>query len=160
MITAVARNYRRLTDEDQRRRVRWVVFGSIASLLPQVALSAGELILGGREVSQFGTAADAASAGIPLVVAYAVVKHRVFDIKVVVRRGLQYLLARRGLQTLLAIPTAALIFVVVRHRNMTIAELVRENTAYLFWIGAALVSLRFRQRLSLWLDRRFFREEY
>jgi hypothetical protein len=159
MLTAATYNYRHLTEENERRRVKWVAYGSMLSLTPQVLVSIRELTAG-PAAQWFLQFADAASAGIPLFVAYAVVKHRVFDIRVVVRRGLQYLLAKGALQALVAAPLAVLALTVVVNRHRTIAELVTENTAYLYWIALAGLTLRFRQPVRLWLDRRFFREEY
>jgi hypothetical protein len=42
-----------------------------------------------------------------VAVAYAVLRHRVFDVRMVIRRGLQYLFARRALQALVAVPAIA-----------------------------------------------------
>ena len=161
MVTAAAHNYRVLSDENERRRVRWVVYGSIVSLTPQIVLSVAEVTVGGTAANAWiGLPANAATAGIPLVVAYAVVKHRVFDIKVVVRRGVRYLLARRALQAAVALPAIALAFTVFSHRHLTLVALATETSGYLYWLGAAGLMLRFRRSIESWLDRRFFREEY
>ena len=85
------------------------------------------------------------SVAVPLSVAYAVVKHGVFGVKVAIRRGIQYLLARRALQALLAVPIGALLYTLVSYRQRTIAELVTGTTAYLYWILALGLSLRFRR---------------
>ena len=154
MLTAAAYSYRQLTDDNERRRVKWVAYGSMLSLTPQVVVSITELT-GGAPAEWLVQFADAASAGIPIFVAYAVVKHRVFDIRVAIRRGLQYLLAKGALQALVAAPLAALTYTVVVNRHRTIAELVTESTAYLYWIAIAGLALRFRQPVRLWLDRRF-----
>jgi len=159
MLTAATYNYHHLTDDNERRRVKWVAYGSMLSLAPQVMVSIIELTVG-PPAQWFVQFADAASAGIPLFVAYAVVKHRVFDIRVVIRRGLQYLLAKGALQALVAAPLAVLIFIIVVNRDRTVAELVTTNARYLYWIVLAGAMLRFRQPVRLWLDRRFFREEY
>jgi hypothetical protein len=163
MVLVLPYNYRRLTDEDQRRRVRWVVYGSIVGLAPQLwwlGVSLLERTVGPTALSRFDLAVNGFTVTIPLVLAYAVVKHRVLDIKVVVRRGVQYLLARRALQALVALPFVALLYVLLGHRDLTLTELVTETSAYLFWIALAGIALRFRRPIRAWLDRRFFREEY
>ena len=160
MLIAATYNYRQLTDENERRRVKWVAYGSLLSLTPQVIVAIIEIATRGPSPSRFLQFADAATAGIPLFIAYAVVKHRVFDIRVVVRRGLQYILAKGALQALVAAPLAGLTYTVIVNRHQTVAELVTESYGYLYWIAIAGLTLRFRQRVSLWLDRRFFREEY
>ena len=97
---------------------------------------------------------------IPISFGYAIIKHHVFDITFVVRRGLQYLLAKNALRVLLALPIAGLAYGVLVHRDQPIGQLLWTNSVYLYLIGAAIVSLRFRSQLTRWLDRRFFREAY
>jgi hypothetical protein len=89
-----------------------------------------------------------------------VVKHRVLDIKVVVRRSVQYLLAPRALQLATALPFFVLTCTAVANRHLTVSELATETVAYLFWIVLAGLTLRFRHGIQSWLDRRFFREQY
>src|SRR4029079_14506894 len=93
ILAVIPYKYRRLTDPDQRRRVRWVIYGSVLGLAPNLWYVAVNLIEGsvGPKLSLF---TNSSSVVLPLCMAYAVVKHRVLDIKVVVRRGVQYLLAR------------------------------------------------------------------
>ena len=160
MVTVLARNYRVLTDEDDRRRVRWVVYGSIAALTPQILWSVGEVVVGAASVAWIGLPANLATVAIPLTVAYAVVRHRVFDIKVAVRLGVQYLLARRALQAAVVLPALALAITLFRNRHLTIGELATGTSGYLYWLVAAGVTLRFRAPIASWLNRRFFREEH
>jgi eukaryotic-like serine/threonine-protein kinase len=158
MITAAIRNYRGLTDENDRRRVRWVAFGGVVGLTPQVVASV--LDFASAPVALPGLFVNAFTVVIPLAAAYAIVRHRVFGIAVVVRRGLQYLLARRALQAAVALPFLVLVSIVATSRHLTIAEFVSDSRAYLYWLAAAGLLLWFRQPIRLWLDRRFFREAY
>jgi eukaryotic-like serine/threonine-protein kinase len=159
MVTVVVRTYRQLTSEDQRRRVRWVAYGSAIALTPQIVLSAYAVVTG-RSPQGPWTFANVFPVLIPLSVAYAVVRHRIFDIKVVVRRTVQYLLARRVLQAAAAAPVVALAYTMASHRHLTIAQLTTETQAYLYWIVATGLVLRFRGPIQLALDRRFFKEEH
>jgi hypothetical protein len=160
ILAVIPHKYRRLTDPDERRRVRWVVYGSGISLLPNLWYTAVALREGsagpGPGLSLF---TNASSVAIPICMAYVIAKHRILDIRVVVRRGLQYLLARRALQAAVALPLLVLAYTIVVHRHRTIAEIVTENGGYLFWIAAAGAGLRFRRPIQIWLDRRFFREQ-
>jgi GAF domain-containing protein len=168
-VGLIASAYRRLDDADKRRRIRWVAYGSVVGLLPLLLWAAFAITkrVGGPGLSPsfhrahfaVNLATNAGTALIPIAVAYAVVKHRVFDIAVVVRRGLQYILAKRALQILLALPTIALVSTAALHRDLTIAQLVSQNLGYLWLIAAAGLSLRFRRPILRWLDRRFFRTE-
>ena len=163
MVAVITRNYGLLTDTDQRRRIRWVIYSSLAALAPQFwwsGVAFYEAFIGPSPVPLFGLAVCAATVTIPISVAYAVVKHRVLDIKVAVRLGVQYLLATHALQALLALPVIALAYAAVVNRDQTIAQLITGSPGYIFWIAAAGLSLKFRRPLRQWLDRKFFREQY
>ncbi len=163
MIAVIVHNYRRLTNEDQRLRVRWVLLAALVALVPEVwyaAVAILEETVGNVPVSRLDLVANIAPVVIPLSFAYAIVKHGVLEITVVIRLGVQYLLARRALQTLTLIPMIALAYTLVTNRHRTLAEIVTEGSAYIYWLAGAALSLRFRQPIRRWLDRRFFREEY
>lgn len=169
-VILAALKYRALTDADKRRRFHWVALGGVVGLppsaleVPIISLRADPAVAGwllpGRSWHLFDMVATGLSVAIPVSVAYVVVKHGVWGVKVAIRRGLQYLLARRALQILLAVPVGVLLVTVVRERHRTIAELVTGSRGALFWILAFALSLRFRRRALSWLDRRFFHEEY
>lgn len=170
IVLVIVRNYRLLPGGDARRRIRWVAYGSIAGVTPAIvwtalALPQGDqaspgVLIADRSWILFTIAVNTAAGAVPLSVAYAVVKHRVFDVSVAIRRGLQYLLARQALQALLALPVLGLAVTIIRGRDQTIGELVTGSTSYLYLIAGAAVSLRFRRPVRVWLDRRFFREQY
>ncbi|RPI11771.1 MAG: hypothetical protein EHM65_06775, partial [Acidobacteriales bacterium] len=169
-IAVAIHKYRALTDADQRRRFQWVAAGGVVGLAPAALWGVlnfarrnpdvAAWVLPGSYWGLFSLGVNACSVLVPLSVAYAVVKHRVFDVKVAVRRGIQYLLAKRALQVVLAFPSAALLYTLVAYRHRTIAELVTGTTAYLYWILTLGLSLRFRSPIARWLDQKFFREQY
>jgi len=163
MMAVLVRNYRLLTTEDERRRVRWVLFASLVALVPEIWYAAVDIYqrtVGPAPVSRLDLVANIAPVAIPLSVTYAIVKHRVLDIRVAIRLGVQYLLARRALQTLVVLPIIALVYSLVINRHRTLVEIVTEGAAYVYWLAAATLSLWFRLPIQRWLDRRFFREEY
>jgi len=169
-IAVAIHRYRALTDADQRRRFHWVAAGGVVGLAPAALWGVlifarrnpdvAAWVLPGSYWGLFSLGVNACSVLVPLSVAYAVVKHRVFDVSVAIRRGIQYLLAKRALQVLLAFPSAALLYTLVTYRHRTIAELVTGTTEYLYWILALGLSLKFRSRIARWLDQKFFREQY
>ena len=168
-VALIATAYRG-ADAGKRRRIRWVVYASVAGLSPLVLWAAFSLAdaiaspgpspIPPRAWFVVDLGSNAGTVLIPIGVAYAVVRHRVFDIAVVVRRTMQYLLAKRALQVLLALPTLALALTAVAHRDWTIAQFLTRGAAYLWLIAAFAISMQFRQPLGRWLDRRFFREQY
>ena len=163
--------YRRARDRDHQRRIRWVVFGTLAGLTPTVIYSLGSLILettGQRELRASpvwvlsGHAASVSMLAAPATLVYAVMKHRLLDIRVAIRLSLQYMLARRVLQAVLLLPALALVWPVLRRPDRPLAELFPPTAVYLNLI--LLIALgagaRYRDKLHSWLDRKFFREIY
>jgi GAF domain-containing protein len=164
ILAVVTRNYRTVQREDDRRRLRWVLWGTVLGLMPFLTFQIGALAMriAGTPInfSRWNPLVNLATVLIPISFGYAIIKHHVFDITFVVRRGLQYLLAKNALRLLLALPIAGLAYGVLAHRDQPIGQLLWINSVYLYLIGAAIVSLRFRSQLTRWLDRRFFREAY
>jgi tRNA A-37 threonylcarbamoyl transferase component Bud32 len=159
--------YRHLTDLTQRRRVRVLVVGSLVgllSLLPVVSLywtRPGVYL--GSSVFASPVAAGGAILGLALPVsfAYAILRHRLFDIDFIVRRGLQYALARRVLVSI--VPAIAAIFLADLWMNRQVALL--ETLRARLWIYVVLAGLAVVARVQRnhWLDvldRRFFRERH
>ena len=156
---AVAYSYLRAQGVEERRRARWIAVGSLAGIVPYVVLRfAATLNLTAPDYS--GPAGILPAALIPVATGYAILKHRLFDIHVVLRRGVQYLVARNVLRFILALPALALLYSLVTHANQTIGELLLHNYVFVVALLLVAVVLRFQQRLASWLDRRFFREGY
>lgn len=99
---------------------------------------------------------------IPLSFAYAVAKHKVIPVSFVVRRSLQYLLAKNAFRTLLILPILGIVWNIAFNPNRTLGEILSNNTfAFYFFIAVAVaVAVLMRSRLNEWIDRRFFREQY
>ena len=156
---AVAYSYFRAQGAEERRRARWIAVGSLAGIVPYLVFRfAATLGLPSPDYS--GPAGILPAALIPVATGYAILKHRLFDIHVVLRRGLQYLVARNVLRFILALPALALLYSLVTHANQTVGELLLHNYVFIVALVLVAVVLRFQQRLASWLDRRFFREGY
>jgi hypothetical protein len=99
---------------------------------------------------------------VPPVVAYAIVRHRVIPVSFVIRRGLQYLLAKNALRLLLTLPVLGIVWNIAVNPNRTLSEILLNNSLlfYSFIALAVVVGLLMRFRLNEWIDRRFFREQY
>jgi hypothetical protein len=164
ILAVVAHKYRLVGNTSERRRLRWVVWGTVIGLMPFLIIQVINVSarLSGSPMS-FGSwiaAANLVTTAIPVSFAYAIIKHRVFDITLVVRRGLQYLLAKNALRGLLLLPLAALAYGMVAHRNEPIGRLLLTNSPYLYLVVAAVLCLKFHPQMRRWIDRRFFREAY
>jgi hypothetical protein len=171
MSAVVVRGYRQSSNRDQRRRIAWVVFGSLIGLVPLALFSIVDLVLrlsGQKNAIQsaWWIAVEHLAyiflVAVPLTLAYAVVKHRLLDIRLVVRRTLQYLLATRILQAVLLLPILALLWPVVTNPDRSVVQSFRTGSLYstVFLLVALVLSLKYRQQLRGWLDRRFFRDAH
>jgi eukaryotic-like serine/threonine-protein kinase len=160
------RNYRAVTDGDLKRRIRWVSIAVGVGMVP-ILVVAPLLIFGyaagNRE--QFTTIVrivNTLTVIIPLCIGYAVIKHRVLGIRVVIRAGLQYLFARNVLRFALALPLIVIGWTIVSNPNATLAELATGPGGgfNLALLAVAGIGLRYRTSLLRQIDRRFFREAY
>ena len=98
---------------------------------------------------------------VPAAFAYAILRHRLFDLPLIVRQGVRYALARRLLDALIPIVGALLLIEAVLHRDQPLSQMVQ---ARWWWYALAVLALWvIRHRREHWLaalDRRFFRERY
>ena len=96
----------------------------------------------------------------PLTLAYVIVVHRAMDVRVVIRQGLQYVLARGGIRV---IQIALLVGATIAATTLLTASnagFTRVAAVVVGLAGVAAIGGRFADRLRRWVDRRFFREAY
>jgi phosphoserine phosphatase RsbU/P len=96
----------------------------------------------------------------PSSLAYVVVVHRAMDLRIMVRQGTKYALARTTLWLVRALTIYVLIMAAMQIFRRGPLRLV--DVVLLAVLGAILLVVRFRTTtaLSLWIDRKFFREAY
>jgi serine/threonine-protein kinase len=166
-LTVLAVNYRRLADLNERRRLRVLVAGTIIGMsgLTPISMAAFfDLPAQVRDALRSPAAPVLSSVVflvLPVSFAYAILRHRLFDISVMLRQGLQYALAR-GLVVSI-VPACAVVLVVdlLVHGDQPFAGIVAARG----WIYAAAAGLAGavhaqRRRWLEAIDRRFFRERY
>ncbi len=164
-LLALIAIYRRLQEIGERRRLRILVIGAVVGwvavlpaplavyaipaltpyvLTPPVLLSMAILFQ-----------------AFPLSFAYAILRHRVFDLGVILRQGLQYALARRVVLSLAPLGGGLLLLDVLLHGDQPLLDILRDRGwIYLVFGGLAAVAHARRQSWMDALDRRFFRERY
>ena len=165
-VAALIDKLRSATTADARRRMQVLTFGSVIGI--------GSLLLVFVLLPHFGIVpskhpwlalpAFLLFFAAPFSFAYVVVVQRALDVRLLVRMGTRYALAR---YTLLVAEFAVVAFVIfqfgfplIRHKeNLPVAIPV------LILLGAGLIKLfashnSISSRLQRWLDRKFFREAY
>jgi len=152
-----------------RRKVRVIVAGSLAGLSPVLILQtyAG---MRGVPVETLGVGLWQASVIalflVPLSFAYAVVKHRVLEIPVLIRRSARYLLVRRGLVTLTGLAVLGMTVVFAQAIGALFGESgssaapISLLAGAVFGIGLASAGGRLLGGATARIDRAFFRGAY
>ncbi|MDR3698982.1 MAG: protein kinase [Candidatus Sulfopaludibacter sp.] len=165
MGLVLARNYGRSGDPDSRRRLRWAGLGFgatlsiflVFALLKTLWFATGSLVIGWlvKVSNDLATVVIALSC---VALAYAVARHRVLGIHVVIRRGVQYLLAKNALQLIIVLPALIFLFEVIRHPDQRVRDLLlhRPWPFYVVITVTGAISLRYRRQMRSWLDRKFF----
>ena len=160
----------RFATPDERRRGRLLLAGIAAGAMPilivVVAMAAWPAFARFvRQPTPFLIAqvvVYSALLSMPVTTAYAVHVRRALDVKFVIRKAVQYALARYTLIAVASTPFTGLVFMFVRNRDLTLSELVSgpEGLA-LVGVGiVGLLTLQLRSRLIERIDRYFFREQY
>jgi tRNA A-37 threonylcarbamoyl transferase component Bud32 len=157
-------NYRRLEDVNERRRVRVLAVGSIAGC---AIGSAFVLFIWLLRPSLAIYESPGVSVGalfllvMPLSFAYAILRHRMFDVRLIIRQGVQYAVARGLLLSFVPLLVAGFAADVFAHRSRPFEDILAARG----WIyaGLAVVAVAAHSQRRGWLDaldRRFFRERY
>jgi hypothetical protein len=158
----------RQANQLSRRRLRVVVAGIICGMLPAILVFF--VIAPWFDLSRISptlgewlpTVVSLLLPLVPLSFAYAIIRHKVIPVSLMLRRSLQYLLAKNALRIILALPVIGIVLTILANPQRTLSEILFRNSIYfyLLLLAAAAVSLRYRKRLTEWVDRKFFREHY
>ncbi|MBZ5569326.1 MAG: protein kinase [Acidobacteriia bacterium] len=166
-IVALIMNYRRLKDINERRRVRVVVAGVALSWIVLIPFLIAFDVDPNHPVARvfanpvLGPLLILLMLASPACMTYAVLRHRVFDVSVMIRQGLQYAVARRALLALAPLMTVLLVADLMTHRQQTVGQVVGER-GWIYIVLGSLAAFAHTQQ-DKWLaalDRRFFRERY
>ena len=96
----------------------------------------------------------------PLSLAYTVIVQRALDVRIFLRQGTRYAFARGTFWVLQAIVFSYLGYWLVRFSREGNHHLIHIVAPIALIAGFLILRARVSRPLSLWLDRRFFREEY
>ncbi|MBL8192596.1 MAG: protein kinase [Blastocatellia bacterium] len=169
LVAVMFRNYQQVKDLDQKRRIKWVIYGSLFGVIPTFVNNFTTFILNTFSYKYiidtpvyffFTRFSDLFITIIPIAFFYVIVKHQVFEINFVVRRGLQYLLAKNFLRAVLALEVLGVIAVIKLKPTLTIGEIFSPKSIYLYLVLTTIISFVYRVEITSGLDKRFFRKVY
>ncbi len=146
---------------EARRKIRVILWGTLVGLVPVVLAFAAQDFLGFHISLGLGAVLVVVLYLFPLSFAYAVVKHRVLEIPVLIRRSARYLLVQRGFLFLhiLVSVGAAVAFAWGLSRAQLMAP-VGLTGGVIFGSVLAFGGLRIHSATSQRIDRAFFRHAY
>ncbi|HEX2123437.1 MAG TPA: protein kinase, partial [Thermoanaerobaculia bacterium] len=152
----------RIEDANARRRVKLVFLSFLPGVLAFALSFLVSLLQLGHAWQQVTRLLQTPSTILgSAIFVYAVVRHRIFNVRVLVRRSLQYALARGTLLALMSLPVIGLALFLYANRDESLAVLLTGTPAvYLLLIVPLFLVIRYRKRLLEALDRRYFREQY
>ena len=167
MLAAITANYVRLTDLNEKRRLRVLLAGGAAGTLPALVRFVVMGVAAGSSAYSFlmsgipDTLIVLLFLLFPISFAYAVLRHRILGIRVIVGRGLQYALTRGLVLSLVPLLGAILVGDALLHDDQPLARILADRGwAYALLAAIAIAAHTQRHRWSAAIDRRFFREEY
>ena len=169
MAALIIRNHLQIREVNERRKLRWVAIGTLVGLIPSLIFFVAKFSFSHLQwnsgftrqcLSSMMLTSDLFLVLVPITIGYAIIKHRIFDIQVVVRQGIRYLFAKNVIRIFTYLPAIIIVLAIIRNRDQSITELIFSNTTYIIITSMALIGLKFRNRLADWLDRKFFREAY
>lgn len=169
VVVAQTYRYRRVSSAAQRQQTKWVVFGFTAGVSGMLLLSGGEVLLRGYLATS--SLAPTAFGGvyeiigitgfyaflllIPLSIAFAILRHRLYDVDVVINRTLVY-----GVLT----ASLALVYFGIVVLLQALLRAVTGNESQLAVVASTLaIAALFqplRRRIQDLIDRRFYRRKY
>jgi phosphoserine phosphatase RsbU/P len=164
-FVGISINASTLTNKDSRRRLNLLKWGSIIGLTPllgfivyRLAVNQGELEDGPEWIV---LTVCFLFFIFPITLVYVVVAERAMNVRMVLRQGVRYAMARGGIRVLFAVLSGligtGIISLTFGSRMSTTAKIA---TTAAFVIVMIIVVRAARMRMMAWLDRRFFRDAY
>ncbi|MFB3903123.1 MAG: ATP-binding protein [Acidobacteriota bacterium] len=138
----------------QRQQMKWLTYGTVGGTLPFVILYAIPYLFGAHPLT-FMNASVLGLGLIPISFGYAIIRFRLMDVDLIVKRGAAYLLASSALLGLYM-----LIALLVGRAAWSLSP---ESGFFLFAVSALLVAFLFaplKNRIQEQIDRFFYKEGY
>jgi hypothetical protein len=156
-------SYWHARDLNEQRKLRVLLLGTVLGLIGAIIAFVPFQLVG----TLLAVTGPILFLFFPLSFAYAILRHRLFDVSVIVRRGIQYALARGMVMSALPVAIALFFADVALYAGdvgavAIVSFFAHTSRAWMYAVigVVALVALRRRAAWLDRLDRRFFRERY
>lgn len=144
-----------------RQRLKWTMWGTIAAIIPVVTMQLVERLAIQIPDDNFATAITTLPlALIPLSFGHSVVRYRLMDVDVVVRRALVYAITTVAIAMMIGAVALGLVFLAVGN-NLSTTEITLRAIIAIVAMGAiVLLSEPLKKFLQERVDRFFYGERY
>jgi sigma-B regulation protein RsbU (phosphoserine phosphatase) len=162
-LAALTANFASTRDVGARRKIRVIFWGTVVGVVPGLANLALTNFTSFRMPAAIAMLVPAVALVLPVSFAYAVVRHRVLEIPVLIRRSARYLLVQRGFMLLVSTLSIGLAVLFASWFTRVVPTLDRTSAVLLGAVfGTALLwgGLNIHRRVSERIDRAFFRTAY
>lgn len=148
---------------DARRRLRLLYYGALVTLTPMGLVVVAAVVLARGDFAAWPVwiwgPPVTLSMLFPFVLAYLILVDRALDVGVVVRQGLQYALATRGVAILRGVVIGGAIFYAVRLQSGAEFNTPQRILVLSVMVIVILGARKAAERLRAFVDRRFFGEQ-
>ena len=167
-LISLAHNFFHASDPEVRRKMRVIFWGTAIGVLPALARASAIGFAHFRSPWWLDTVIVALMFLFPLSFAYAVVKHRVLEVPVLLKRSARYVLVQRGFTVLLSVMSIGLtlLFALVFPRylqaatNTEVAQPAAIALGAIFGTGLLWGGWLVHKQVSGRIDHAFFRSAY
>ncbi len=165
-LLSLGMNYVQGHDPEVRRKIRVIFWGSVVGITPSLLRAGAENFFGFQTDILLATLLVLLLFLFPLSFAYAVVKHRVLDIPVLLKRSARYLLVQRGFTFLLSLMSIGLILLFAFSLPSYLQASVQIAPSFAIVLGSVFGTILLwggtsvHRRVSGTIDRAFFRSAY
>lgn len=158
-LVAQVYRYRRISSPAQRQQTKWAVYGSVTTVLLFIILVFLGHVLNPTPhlvpVLLINTAFHICELLIPFAIGFSILRHRLYDIDIVINRTLVY----GALTALLALVYFGLIFAL----QSLLSGIISSNNSVAIVVSTLVIAALFqplRSRIQRVIDRRFYRRKY
>jgi two-component system, NtrC family, sensor kinase len=143
-----------------RQRLKWAMWGTIAAIVPIVAFQIAKRFIYLPEDGYSTAVTTLPLALIPLSFGHSVVRYRLMDVDVVVRRALVYALTTLAIAMMIGAVALGLVFLAIGNNLSTTEITLRALIAIVAMAGIVLLSEPLKKFLQERADRFFYGERY
>ncbi len=162
IISLAQNSFMSTVPREARRKSRVILWGTVVGVMPIVLERMAMDFAGYQPSFWVDTVLVLVVSLYPLSFAYAVVKHRVLEIPVLLKRSARFLLVQWGVHILGVIATIAIVLFLARTFSKQISTHPEISVFPVFGLGAFMLWLGIfgGERVNKRLDRAFFRSAY